>query len=142
MFVVHVITIRGAMQSKVFLVKIYRVFSSWNCQIYVDQSRNRIPCKFTDFGFLSDALIQTLSVRLFLIFILLILLILFFIFHLILLLRLINIEPNFAHTILISDFFNSCFNDDIIFIDRDIFHIIERNTKHFFVIHADELKLL
>lgn len=67
---------------------------------------------------------------------------LFFVFHGVFVFGFVNVEPDFTHAVFVTDLFDGGFDDDIIFIDGDIFHIVERNSEHFVVGHAEELQFL
>lgn len=66
----------------------------------------------------------------------------FFIIHGVFVFGLINVEPDFTHTVLVADLLNGGFDDDVIFIDGNIFHVVERYSEHFIVGHGEELELL
>lgn len=83
-----------------------------------------------------------MSVGLLLLFVFLIFALFLFVLHAVLIFGLVHIEPDFAHAVFVADLFNCGFYDDIVFIDGDIFHVIERYSEHFVVAHADELELL
>lgn len=139
-FVVDVVAVGGAVQSEVLLVKVDCVFASWDCEVHVDQSGDWVACELSDFGFLCDCLIKWLCVGLFLfLFLFIFLPLLFLVFHTVLVFWLVDEKTNFAHTVFITDLLDWCLDYDIIFIDCNIFHIIEEDTEHFLVAHAEEL---
>lgn len=66
----------------------------------------------------------------------------FFIFHAVFVFGLVDVEPDFTHAVFDADLFDGGFYDDVVFIDGNIFHIVEGDAKHFVVGHAKELELL
>ena len=142
MFVVHIVTIRGAMKPEILFVEVNCVFASWDGQVYIDQCCDWISSKLTDFGFFSDSFIKGLSVRFLLFIILLIFALFFFVFHIVLIFGLIDVESDLAHAVLITKFLDGGFDNDVIFIDSNIFHIIEGDAEHLVVGHWKELQLL
>ena len=64
-----------------------------------------------------------------------------FLFHTVFVFRLIHIEAYFAHAVIISKLFDCSFDDDVIFIDGDIFHVVEGNAEHLVAAHGEQLEL-
>lgn len=142
MFVVNIVTIRGAMESEIFFVEVDGVLTSGYCQVDVDQCGDWVSSELANFCLFDDGFIKRLSVRLFLFLVLFVLG--FFLFllvlHTVLVFGLIDVEPDLAHTVVITELFGGGFDDDVIFIDCDIFHIVEGNPEHLVVPHWQKLQ--
>ncbi len=142
MFVVHIVTVRGAMQSEILLVKVYRVFSPRYRQVHIDQRGNRVSCKLTNLGFFRDWFVKRLGVGFLLFIILLGFCIFLFVLHTILVLWFVDVEPDFTHAVVIAQLFDGGFDDYVIFIYSHIFHIIEGNPEYLVITHGKQLELL
>ncbi len=140
--VVHIVTVRGAMQSEILLVKVYRVLAPRHCQVHVDQCSNWVSCKLPDFRLLRDWFVERLGVGFFLFIVLLIVCLFLFVLHTVLVFGFVDVEPDFTHAIVIAELFDGGFNDDVIFIYSHIFHIVEGNAEHLVVPHGKQLQLL
>ena len=66
----------------------------------------------------------------------------FFVFHAVFVFGLVDVEPDLAHAVFIADLFYGCFDDDVVFVYCNIFHIFEGDAEHFIAGHAEELELL
>jgi hypothetical protein len=98
--------------------------------------------EFANIGLFSYDFVQGLGVRLFLFLVIFIVSLFFLILHAVFVFRLINIETNFTHAVVIADLFNGGLDDDVIFVDGHVFHIVEQNAEHLLIVHTQELKLL
>ena len=103
------------MKPDALLVEVQSVFSPGNCQVNINQSCYRLPCKLTDLCLLHYELVYLLGLDFPLFFDLH--LRIFPLLRLFRSLRLFNVEPDLTHAVVLAQIFVVSLDGDVLFVD-------------------------